>query len=171
MITALAISTLVDASNALERIRAVFTAELVTESLVVDASLTDAIRVGRASFAWVAATPPTVDSTTANEKDGERDKIKKSSKTCKGKNKDKSVTKSPAEPAEEAVFELKDIDLTVARGKLVAIVGAVGSGKSSLLQALIGEMRQTGGSVMFGGSIAYCPQVPWIQVGTPTAHP
>lgn len=37
------------------------------------------------------------------------------------------------------------------------------SGKSSLLQALIGEMKRTRGQVTFGGSIAYCSQQAWIQ--------
>ncbi|KAF8072009.1 ABC transporter [Lyophyllum atratum] len=49
---------------------------------------------------------------------------------------------------------------------LVAIVGAVGSGKTSLLQGIIGEMRRTGGSVRFGGSVGYCPQSAWIQNAT-----
>ena len=43
--------------------------------------------------------------------------------------------------------------------------GSVGSGKTSLLQGLIGEMRKTSGSITFGGSVGYCPQSAWIQVG------
>ncbi|KZV72166.1 ABC transporter, partial [Peniophora sp. CONT] len=162
----IAMSTMVDASNALGRIREVFTAELVTDSLAVDTSLTDGIRVEKASFTWDSAAPPTSQDTAADEKEKPEEKTEKK----KGKKEDKKDTSDaepPAEPAkEEPVFELKDVDFTVARGKLVAIVGAVGSGKSSLLQALIGEMRRTAGSVTFGGSIAYCSQVPWIQNAT-----
>lgn len=62
------------------------------------------------------------------------------------------------------VFQVKDVNLTIPRGSLTAIVGPVGSGKSSLLQGLIGEMRRIEGSVSFGGSVAYCPQSAWIQV-------
>ena len=65
---------------------------------------------------------------------------------------------------EENVFTLKDIDMSIPRGQLVAIVGAVGSGKTSLLQGIIGEMRRTSGSVKFGGSVAYSSQSAWIQV-------
>ncbi|KAG0075872.1 hypothetical protein BGZ92_002684, partial [Podila epicladia] len=56
---------------------------------------------------------------------------------------------------EKATFALKNINLSIPRGQLVAIVGAVGSGKSSLLNALVGEMRKTGGSMEYGGTIGY----------------
>lgn len=69
---------------------------------------------------------------------------------------------------EQTLFGLEQIDFKVPRGQLLAIVGAVGSGKTSLLQGLIGEMRKTEGSVRFGGSLAYCPQSAWIQVSSPT---
>ena len=55
--------------------------------------------------------------------------------------------------------------MEIPRGMLVAVVGPVGSGKTSLLQGLIGEMRKTSGSITFGGSVGYCPQSAWIQVG------
>ncbi len=37
------------------------------------------------------------------------------------------------------------VDLEVGAGELVAVVGVVGAGKSSLIQALLGEMNKTGG--------------------------
>lgn len=61
------------------------------------------------------------------------------------------------------VFKLKDVDVTIKKGELVCVVGPIGSGKSSFLQALAGEMRKTEGNVSFGGSVAYSPQQPWIQ--------
>ncbi|GBN44248.1 Multidrug resistance-associated protein 1 [Araneus ventricosus] len=57
---------------------------------------------------------------------------------------------------------LKDIDLHVPVGKLIAIIGPVGSGKSSLLSALLGELYKRSGSVDLKGSIAYVPQVTWV---------
>jgi ATP-binding cassette, subfamily C (CFTR/MRP), member 1 len=42
---------------------------------------------------------------------------------------------------------LKNINLQVPRGSLVAVVGAVGSGKSSLLSALLGEMNKVSGRI------------------------
>ncbi|CAI5456759.1 unnamed protein product [Caenorhabditis angaria] len=58
---------------------------------------------------------------------------------------------------------LHDINLDIKRGQLVAIVGRVGSGKSSLLHALLGEMHKASGSVDINGSLAYVPQQAWIQ--------
>lgn len=55
---------------------------------------------------------------------------------------DGSFAWGPGEPA-----ILKDINLRVDRGKLVAVVGAVGSGKTSLLSALLGEMEKQCGRV------------------------
>ena len=37
---------------------------------------------------------------------------------------------------------LKNINLTVNKGDLIAVVGTVGAGKSSLLSALLGEMEK-----------------------------
>ena len=51
-------------------------------------------------------------------------------------------------------------------GQLVAVVGQVGAGKSSLIQALLGEMEKHGGHVALQGSVAYVPQQAWIQNDT-----
>ncbi|XP_020285956.1 multidrug resistance-associated protein 1 isoform X1 [Pseudomyrmex gracilis] len=61
---------------------------------------------------------------------------------------------------------LRNINFHVEQGQLVAIVGTVGSGKSSLLSALLGEMDKVNGRVNTKGSIAYVSQQPWIQNAT-----
>uniref|UniRef100_A0A8B9TQV0 ABC-type glutathione-S-conjugate transporter n=1 Tax=Anas platyrhynchos TaxID=8839 RepID=A0A8B9TQV0_ANAPL len=58
---------------------------------------------------------------------------------------------------------LRRIDLTVPQGSLIAIVGQVGAGKSSLLSALLGELEQMDGCVTMKGTAAYVPQQAWIQ--------
>ncbi|CAG9464562.1 unnamed protein product [Pedinophyceae sp. YPF-701] len=61
-------------------------------------------------------------------------------------------------------FTLDVADLKVQRGDLVMVVGQVGSGKSSLLYALLGEMeRAQGRAGVRGQSVAYTAQDPWIQ--------
>ena len=58
---------------------------------------------------------------------------------------------------------LKDIDFEIPKGSLTAIVGVVGSGKSSLLQAILGEMEMISGNVKTNGTISFVPQQAWIQ--------
>ena len=56
---------------------------------------------------------------------------------------------------------LQDINFSVKRGSLTAVVGTVGSGKSSLLGSCLGDMVKLSGSVNVTGSIAYVPQQAW----------
>lgn len=58
---------------------------------------------------------------------------------------------------------LKNINLQVKKSNIVAIVGTVGAGKSSVVSALLGEMEKLSGRVNTVGSIAYVSQQAWIQ--------
>ncbi|PNI11687.1 ABCC1 isoform 2 [Pan troglodytes] len=58
---------------------------------------------------------------------------------------------------------LNGITFSIPEGALVAVVGQVGCGKSSLLSALLAEMDKVEGHVAIKGSVAYVPQQAWIQ--------
>lgn len=58
---------------------------------------------------------------------------------------------------------LHDVNLEVQSKNLMAVVGRVGCGKSSLLSALLGEMQKLRGKVSVHGKLAYVPQQAWIQ--------
>ncbi|CAG2107792.1 unnamed protein product, partial [Medioppia subpectinata] len=58
---------------------------------------------------------------------------------------------------------LKNINIEIESQSLVAVVGRVGAGKSSLLSALLADMDKSEGSVNVSGRTAYCPQQAWIQ--------
>ncbi|XP_039995158.1 canalicular multispecific organic anion transporter 1 [Xiphias gladius] len=66
----------------------------------------------------------------------------------------------------EAEPLLKNVSFDINPGRLVAVVGAVGSGKSSLMSALLGEMHCTKGFINIRGSLAFVPQQAWIQNAT-----
>ncbi|KAJ8283939.1 hypothetical protein COCON_G00027890 [Conger conger] len=61
---------------------------------------------------------------------------------------------------------LHNISLMVPQGSLLAVVGNVGCGKSSLVAALLGEMEKLEGDISIRGSVAYVPQQAWIQNAT-----
>lgn len=79
-----------------------------------------------------------------------------------------AVDESPPEKGANsaAAFTIRDLNLEVPRGSLVAIIGPVGSGKSSILQGMLGEMSTIDGDVKFGGRTSYCQQSAWIQNAT-----
>lgn len=58
---------------------------------------------------------------------------------------------------------LKNINITIQEGQLVAVVGQVGAGKSSLCAASLGLMEKISGDISVKGKIAYVPQQAWIQ--------
>ncbi|KPP69636.1 multidrug resistance-associated protein 5-like [Scleropages formosus] len=58
------------------------------------------------------------------------------------------------------------IDLTVPEGKLLGICGSVGSGKTSLISAILGQMTLLEGRVAVSGDFAYVAQQAWILNST-----
>ena len=61
-------------------------------------------------------------------------------------------------------FRLQKISFsTKSSNELIAIIGTVGSGKSSFLSSILGEMVRISGQCQVAGSISYCAQTPWIQ--------
>ena len=131
----------------------------------VNEDLPVAIQVKDATFTW--DTPP------PNELDEKRNRKSRFS-SKHNTNVEAAIISADANSQEKArlqaeeedrVFQVRDVSLEIPRGTLVAVIGPVGSGKTSLLQGLIGEMRKTNGNITFGGSVGYCPQSAWIQVG------
>ncbi|KAI3506642.1 hypothetical protein L1887_21202 [Cichorium endivia] len=68
------------------------------------------------------------------------------------------------EPSKEGM--IKNLNFEIKKCELAAIVGTVGSGKSSLLASILGEMPKLSGKVKVSGSTAYVAQTAWIQNGT-----
>ncbi|GAK64527.1 metal resistance protein ycf1 [Moesziomyces antarcticus] len=66
----------------------------------------------------------------------------------------------------QPVPTLQDINLTVKKGELLAVLGKVGDGKSSLLSAILGEMVRTDGETVIKGRTAYFTQGGWCMGAT-----
>lgn len=72
--------------------------------------------------------------------------------------------KDAENPRAESNFALKDINFGAKVGELTCLVGKVGSGKTSLLKSIVGELPISEGSsyLKVSGSVAYCSQNAWI---------
>ena len=103
------------------------------------------------------------------------DKINNNDELDKNKNDDSeeedalSVNDSKKDLSLKKIFALKNINFTIKEGEFVCIIGEVGSGKSSLIQALLNNMivlNQEESNIILNGSISYVPQEAWIQNNT-----
>uniref|UniRef100_A0A7N8WT91 Cystic fibrosis transmembrane conductance regulator n=1 Tax=Mastacembelus armatus TaxID=205130 RepID=A0A7N8WT91_9TELE len=61
---------------------------------------------------------------------------------------------------------LKNISLHLEKGKMLAVAGSTGSGKSSLLMMILGELVPSEGKIRHSGRISFSPQTAWIMPGT-----
>ncbi|XP_062967662.1 ATP-binding cassette sub-family C member 12 isoform X3 [Cynocephalus volans] len=71
----------------------------------------------------------------------------------------------PEEQSGSPKSVLHDISFVVRKGKVLGICGNVGSGKSSLIAALLGQMQLQKGIVAVNGTLAYVSQQAWIFHG------
>ncbi|TDG43887.1 hypothetical protein AWZ03_009693 [Drosophila navojoa] len=63
-------------------------------------------------------------------------------------------------------YTLNGVNLRVQPGTMLGIVGRTGAGKSSLIQAILGELRAESGEIRVNGTFSYASQEPWLFTGT-----
>ncbi|EDW89496.2 probable multidrug resistance-associated protein lethal(2)03659 [Drosophila yakuba] len=63
-------------------------------------------------------------------------------------------------------YTLNGINLQIKPGSVVAIIGLTGSGKSSLIQTILGELKAESGQLKVNGSVSYASQESWLFSGT-----
>jgi ATP-binding cassette, subfamily C (CFTR/MRP), member 4 len=67
---------------------------------------------------------------------------------------------------ESSELTLSNINLRVQPTTTVAVIGKVGAGKSSLIQAILGELPIEAGHIQVNGIISYAAQEPWLFSGS-----
>lgn len=132
-------------------------AEENPDTRAIDDEMEDAFKIEKACFTW-----ETSGRASSNEDDQSKDE--QSGKPIDDSASDSST--SHGETAAKVPFHISDLDLTISRNELLAVVGPVGSGKTSLLAALAGDMRITSGKIYQGAKMGYCPQLAYIQNAT-----
>jgi len=161
----LVIGQVTDAWSSLARIQEYLLAEEREEEAVFKPDAPSAVEMRNASFTWERTPTQDLEGTVGGAA---------SKRDDKGLNPGKGRKSSPSPPRssgedvstlveEPEPFRLQDMSFEIGRKELVAVIGTVGSGKTSLLSALAGDMRKTSGEVVLGASRAFCPQYAWIQ--------
>ena len=130
-----------------------------------------AVRVTSASFQWEEA-PAAKDEAAKTNGDVKEagDTSAANGETAKMLNGSSTTAKDDGDGEDKGGFKLADINVNIKAGSLCAVVGSVGSGKSSFLSALLGEMDKKAGEVEVFGSIAAVSQQAWIQNATVEAN-
>ncbi|KAF2970803.1 hypothetical protein GQX73_g2838 [Xylaria multiplex] len=145
-----------DAWSSLKRIENFMLEEEREEGIVWEPEGEYAIELRGASFTW--------EKTQKQEKaEGQVAAKGKDGKPKTDSDKSGTLESNASSDNEREPFKLQDVNFKAGRNELIAVIGTVGSGKSSLLAALAGHMRKTDGDAIFGASRAFCPQYAWIQ--------
>ena len=156
------ISSIINAVISLKRLRIYLTgAEMDPHAISrgeYNPSLS-AIHVENGSFIWSTTDPK--EATKKKEKEA-----REKNQTTKGNDVDESLLDDTEPITEQRGPTLSEIFLDIQPGELVAVCGGVGSGKSSLLSAILGDIDCITGTVEVNGRIAYAAQNAWIQNAT-----
>ncbi|MBN3298523.1 MRP5 protein, partial [Amia calva] len=191
-ITPLSVKSLSEASVAMERFKSLFLMEEVQMIRAKPTSPHNAIELTGTSLAWDSASSSALPSPRGTPKVSvkesqrrERKKLRRDQREQEKVEQGALVEKSgqllsdgeePSCPEEESrVIQtislrlqrtLHCIDLAVQKGKLVGICGSVGSGKTSLISAILGQMTVLEGIIAVNGDFAYVAQQAWILNAT-----
>nr|XP_046262443.1 ATP-binding cassette sub-family C member 5 isoform X2 [Scatophagus argus] len=184
-VTPLAVRSLSEGAVAVKRFQRLFMMDDREVVLVKTEDPSNAVEFQDATLAWEKARSPAAKSNLPPKKRGgmkrvlRREKLSLyiSTEDCKGSkeapNAQSLLTNMEQESPQSTISStqsirpplhktLHRIDLRIKRGSLVGICGGVGSGKSSLLSALLGQMTLLEGNVAASGGFAYVSQQAWI---------
>ncbi|KAJ8612536.1 hypothetical protein CTAYLR_003705 [Chrysophaeum taylorii] len=153
----------------LQRIEEFLDAPEVDDPPKSDALARGAVSIQDADFRWGGPVETTKDNKSKEEEGAaETSPFKPLEQVDESKQDELDVIEraSAATSVAPVVMSLRDISIQVAPGTLCLVCGITGGGKSSLLSALIGEIRRVKGTVRVSGSTAYCPQTAWCQNAT-----
>ncbi|KAL2916409.1 hypothetical protein HK105_204165 [Polyrhizophydium stewartii] len=158
-------SVYADVTVAIKRIQELLLAPEIEAPATIDPAAKNAVEIVDGDFNWDTLPPSDENTDAAQDNKDFVVKNKGDKKGGAGEEVELEVAETVADSSslDTPRSTLRNINLAIPRGKLVAVVGPVGSGKSSLLNALVGEMKHVKGSVTFSSRLGYASQQAWIQ--------
>jgi ABC-type multidrug transport system fused ATPase/permease subunit len=135
------------------------------------------VTVTHGAFSWVDPDAKPIRDIQESSSKKKKKESRKSKKSGQSSDVDMQVSahSSASSIASEAsvkgpTITLQDLSFHIDTGSLVAVVGTVGSGKSSLLSTILGELEPINGSKVYvprpenagTGFVSYCAQTPWV---------
>eukprot|EP01113_Clastostelium_recurvatum_P049085 TRINITY_DN9039_c0_g1_i5.p1 TRINITY_DN9039_c0_g1~~TRINITY_DN9039_c0_g1_i5.p1 ORF type:complete len:716 (+),score=138.89 TRINITY_DN9039_c0_g1_i5:65-2149(+) len=159
------LSGIVEARVALHRMERYMSAEELDPEAVRHGEAEDAVavKIEGGSFIWASNTAQPLSEETKKDKKKRQKKEKKEKKAGQHAKETPQQPSVPAAAPDPHAPTLTNINMEVRKGELVAVVGSVGSGKSALISALLGEIQKLSGQVVLNGRVAYVSQQAWIQ--------
>ncbi|XP_042275580.1 multidrug resistance-associated protein 5 isoform X2 [Thunnus maccoyii] len=187
-VTPLAVRSLSEGAVAVKRFQRLFMMDDREVVLIKMEDPSNAVEFHDATLAWERARPPTAKVNSPPKKQFKRGGMKRVLRREKlslyistedgkgnkeGPNAQSLLTNMEQDSPQSTISStqsirpplhktLHRIDLRIKRGALVGICGGVGSGKSSLLSALLGQMTRLEGRVAASGGFAFVSQQAWI---------
>jgi len=146
-----AFMSIIEMSLTLERLKSVFRME---ESKPLGRKPLDrsiALAISNATFSWQCFNKKT------------SDKLHKKKNALKTLCRSGNSSSGAGDVTVRQIPILFDVSILVPKGSLVGVCGAVGAGKSSLIAAVLGQMKLDSGSVALDGAFAYVSQQAWIM--------
>lgn len=155
------VKALAEARISLARLKKILLVENPEQYVLSLKGSPNALVMEKATLSWDKPDDNSgTDGTLANGKNSNESESNIKAQPSESQNGTKSTTK------ETNKVTLRNINITLEKGKLLGVCGNVGSGKSSLISALLGEMNLLRGSVAVDGMFAYVSQQAWIFHGT-----
>lgn len=166
------IGQVTDAWSSIYRIQEYLLSEEQDDAAKVDMDAENAVNLQNADFTWERTATqdpnglPIGKKLNKEEAKAKKQIVKDEKKAAKTSSGDSTPDDAATLTEDREPFKLHNMNFSIGRNELVAVIGGVGSGKSSLLAALAGDMRRTKGDLSLGASRAFCPQYAWIQNAT-----
>ncbi|XP_026569767.1 multidrug resistance-associated protein 9-like [Pseudonaja textilis] len=158
------VKSLAEASVALKRLKKILTMKTPSAYVTTMQGSRNAVMLNNVTLSWESASGE-----PSHSKSG-KGTLLHQKKVCKSPPRiDAVISHSQISMTRSNIdcsFILRNINIIVKKGKVLGISGNVGSGKTSILKAVLGQMYLYHGNVVVNGTLAYVSQEAWIFHGS-----